>query len=313
MKKIIGICCPVFNEEDNIENFYNTYSKIFLNYQEKYQLEFLFTDNCSNDKSFNILKNLTIKNNNVTVIRYSKNFGVMKSIYTGIINVSEKWDAVAVFDCDLQDPPKLINDFIDKWEEGFKIVFGKRINREEPKIITILRKIYKRIERSVQKEVQEVESGAWFLDKKIIDEIKKKNRFEPYLPGLINSLGFKSRSIPYDRIKRANGVSKFNFFSYLSYATDGIVSGTMIPLRISIYFGVFFGTFAICLSIFFILAKFIFEIDYAEGIAAMIVFTLFNFGINFLFLGIIGEYVGRVYNKKDIEEPAIIDEFISKE
>ncbi len=313
MKQKIGICCPVHNEEENIKNFYNTYSNTLIEYENKYDIEFLFTDNCSDDHSFKILKDLVKENKNVSIIRYSKNFGVMKSIYTGIINAPDDWDALAVFDCDLQDPPSLINNFIQKWESGSKIVFGKRINREEPRIMSFMRKIYKKIYKLLQNEVQEIESGAWFLDKKIINELKRKNRFEPYLPGLINSLGFKSYSVPYNRNKRAKGVSKFNFFSYLSYAADGVVSGTMIPLRISIYFGIFVGILAIGLSFFFILAKFVFNISYAEGIAAMIVFTLFNFGINFFFLGIIGEYVGRVYNKKNIEDPAIIDEFISKE
>ncbi len=313
MKKIkFGICCPVFNEEDNILTFFEEYTKIAKSIKKKYIIEFLFTDNRSTDNSFEILKNLVKKNKNVTVIRFSKNFGVMKSIYTGILNSPSNWNAVAVFDCDMQDPPKLFFDFIKKWEEGYKIIYGSRIQREEPMIITLLRKIYKKIEKITTSEIQKIESGAWFLDKKIIDEIKSRDKFEPFLPGLINSLGFKTTSIDYKRKKRSKGSSKFNIFSYLSYAADGIVRGNSLPLRMSIYFGIFFGFFAFALSIFFVMAKFYFKVEYSEGIAAMIVLTLFNFGINFIFLGIIGEYLGRLYKKSEMERPAIIDEIIKR-
>ena len=311
MKKIkFGICCPVFNEEENIISFYKQYTKILDPIKNKYDVEFLFTDNCSTDRSFDILKDLVKKNNNITAIKFSKNFGVMKSIYTGLLNVPDDWNAAAVFDCDLQDPLSLISDFIKNWEKGYKIIYGSRVQRDEPFLISFLRKVYKKIEKFTNSEVQKIESGAWFLDKKIIDEIKARDKFEPFLPGLINSLGFSTINVDYSRKKRLKGSSKFNIFSYLSYATDGIVRGNSLPLRMSIYFGIFFGFFAFALSIFFILAKFYFKVEYSEGIAAMIVLTLFNFGINFIFLGIIGEYLSRLYKKTEVERPAIIDVII---
>lgn len=309
MKKTITIFCPVYNEEENVESFYEKMDSVILPLRERYDFRFLFADNHSTDNTVEKLREMCTYDPNVALIRYSRNFGVMKSIYTGIITV--KTDAVAVFDCDLQDPPELLLNFIDAWESGAKIVYGRRMTRDEPRIITVLRRGFRRIERSLQNSRIEIESGAWFLDKRILDELRRRNRFEPYLAGLLSRLGFKTVGIPYNRRKRERGTSKFNFLSYFSYATDGIVSGTVVPLRLSILVGVVISGLSFLAMVYFLLAKFVFGASFAAGVAASIIINLFGFGVNFIFLGIIGEYLGRIYLEKDSCEPAIIDETIN--
>lgn len=305
MLRRITIFCPVYNEEDNVGPFYETFCRTIEPLRSKYQFEFLFADNCSEDATFDKLRAMSETHRDIGVVRYSRNFGVMKSIYTGILCTTS--DAVAIFDCDLQDPPELLLSFISAWEGGAKIVYGKRRSREEPKTITLLRRSFRWLERKFQKGRIEIESGAWFLDRRIVTELRRRNRFEPYLAGLLSRLGFAPVGIPYDRRKREIGTSKFNLRSYFSYATDGIVSGTALPLRLAVWLGVAISTVSFLSMIFFLFDKFLFGGNFAAGVAANIIITLFNFGINFIFLGIIGEYVGRIYLERDVAEPAIID------
>ncbi len=307
-KKIIGILCPVFNEEENILIFYNSFLETTSKLSRNYSFEFLFADNCSTDSSFLIIKSLAKNDSHVHGFRYSKNFGVMKSIYTGIIKSPKNWSAIAIFDCDLQDPPNLLLDFISEWESGNKIVFGVRKFRDEPFLMSSLRNVYKVIENFVQKEKRKLESGAWLLDKRVIEELRIQNIFQPFLPGLLDRLGFKSKGIEYARVKRKMGHTKFNFFSYFLYATDGIVGGSTTPLKISIFFGFFVGMASLVIAIYFVFAKLVFQLEFQEGIVAMIVLMLLNFGINFFFLGILGEYIGRLYQFEETRLPAIIDE-----
>ncbi len=123
-------------------------------------------------------------------------------------------------------------------------------------------------------------------------------------------LGFKSKGIPYARVKRKLGQTKFNFFSYFSYATDGIVGGSTTPLKISIFFGILVGLASLSIAVYFVFAKFALHLEFQEGVVAMIVLMLLNFGINFFFLGTIGEYVGRIYKFEETRLPAIVEEKI---
>lgn len=304
MKKTITILSPVFNEAENIENFYKVFSD-YVQSLENYSFNFIFTDNHSTDNSFSIIQRLSINHENIKGIRFSKNFGYMKSIYTGFIN--SKSDACVVFDCDLQDPPFLIDKFLEEWEKGFKVIYGKRLTRIESSSLSFLRSCYRKFENFVKGYEVNIESGTWFLDKKVIDEIRKIE-FDPYLPGLISRLGFNSVGITYGRKSRQKGVAKGNIPIYLAYARDGLVSGTITPLRLMAVFGAIVSFLSFILLITILIAKIFMGAPFAGGVAALSSITLFGFGINFIFLGVLGEYVGRVYMDKESRQPAIIEE-----
>ena len=306
IKKEITIVCPVYNEEDNVAFFINSFNSIISNLHDKYSFRYLFLDNCSEDKTLEKLLKLKKIHKNISVIKYARNFGVMKSIFTGIVNINEYSSACIIFDCDLQDPPDLILNFIEKWEEGYKVVYGSREKRLESYFLTFLRKRYRNLEKFFKGYNVHIESGAWLLDKRIITELKKSN-YEPYLAGLISRLGFKSVGIFYNRSVRKYGQSKFDFSKYMSYAIDSLVSGTTFPLRVSIFFGFIFSLFAFILGIYFIFAKLYFGMKFQAGIVASIVILLFGFGLNFIFLGLIGEYLGRIYLKDQTNSLAIIE------
>ncbi len=301
----ITILCPVYNESENVEMFYREFSRVILPISNRFDFQFLFADNCSTDDTYVRLKDICDKEINVKVIRYSRNFGVMKSIYTGIVNSSGA--ACAVFDCDLQDPPELLLEFIEQWKGGAKVVFGVRRTRKEGRLLGLLRDIYRRIEAVSKGYRIQIESGAWLLDQRVVHELRR-TRFESYLAGLISRLGFKSVGVPYDRKRRELGTSKFGLVRYFSYATDGLVSGTIAPLRLSMFFGIGFAFLSFIFMIYFIVAKLFLGAPFANGVAAAIVIILFGFGLNFVLLGIIGEYVGRIYLEREAADTAIIDE-----
>lgn len=309
-KQKIGICCPVFNEEENIEDFYNAYRQIAKELTDKYIIEFLFADNCSTDQSFNIIKSIASNDELVHAIKYSKNFGVMKSIYTSIIESPHDWDLLAVFDCDMQDPPSLLKTLVEEQGKGYRIVYGARSKRSESTRLSILRGLYKSLERLLNKSSQKPESGAWLIDKRVVDEIKKRTYYKEHIPSLIADLGFSSTFVPYSRLERKKGETKFNVISYISYGIDGLMGSSIVPLRISVLVSILFGIMSILLSAYFVIAKFFLGIEFQEGIAALIILLLINFSINFFFLGIIGEYIGRTFKKEEISMPAIIDEKI---
>lgn len=304
-KLSITILCPVFNEEENVARFVSEFTNVIQTLDQRYSFDFLFVDNCSTDNTLDHLKLLQRQHSNIKIIKYSRNFGVMKSIFTGIVNTSSH--ACAVFDCDLQDPPELIIDFIKEWELGAKVVYGVRKKRDEGRTIGFLRSRYRQLETSLKGYKINIESGAWLLDERVVKELQEVP-FEPYLAGLIARLGFKSTGVPYERRARLLGQSKFGLIKYFSYATDGLVSGTVAPLRISVVCGVVFSLMSFALGLYFVAAKLFLEIPFSAGMAAAIVILLFGFGLNFILLGVIGEYLGRIYMQKESSQMAIIEE-----
>tara|TARA_Y100000389_G_C17427334_1_gene500363 strand:+ start:772 stop:1695 length:924 start_codon:yes stop_codon:yes gene_type:complete len=293
--KEITIICPIFNEEKNIDFFINAFNKIFKEHSE-FKFSILFADNASTDNSYQVLKSICNENQNIKYVRYEKNNGVMRSIFTAISLV--ECDACSIFDCDLQDDPNLLNEFIKNWKNGYKIIYGKRIKRKEIFILSIFRNIFKKISYILRGFDIKIESGAWFLDKEAIKEIKD-TEFDPFLPALIERLAFSKKGVEYERVERKHGLSKFNFLNYLNYATDGLVSGTIKPLRLSIYFSFLFAFISFFSAIYFVVAKFYLGIVFAEGIAAIIIINLFSFTLIFLFFGILGEYIGKIYLKDE--------------
>ena len=308
----IGIICPVYNEAENIEIFFNEFAKIFAKTETDIEHEFLFLDNDSSDDSFQIIRRLVEENENVFALRYTSNFGVMKSIYTGILNAPTDWAALAVFDCDLQDPPELVLSLLREWRDGTRIVFGSRAKRQEAVIYKVLRKAYKRIETAMVGRARKVESGAWLIDRRVIDEIVDRDYFYPYLAGMIEDLGFKTKGIVYDRRARLRGGTKFSLVRYFKYAIDGLLDGSTLPLRFSFLCSLVIALLAVSLSVYFIVLKFILGKEFQEGVVAIIVLILLNFAFNFLFLGIIGEYIGRIKTSHSHSRPAIIDEKLGK-
>lgn len=305
-KPLISIVVPVYNEESNIDLFYTTVNKELEALSDRFRFEFIFTDNHSTDNTFAKLQAIASQDSRLRVIRFSRNFGYQRSILTGYLSAAG--DAAIQLDCDLQDPPNLMGVFLEKWQEGYKVVYGVRTQRKEGAVINATRKIFYRLIDLLSDTKLPYDAGDFrLIDRCIIDVLMNLNDNQPYLRGTITRIGFKQIGISYSRDKRKHGESKFSLNEMLRLAIDGITSQSVIPLRFATYTGIgifvlmFFGT------IFAIIAKYTSGSEWPAGFATIIVLILFSIGLNALFLGVIGEYLGRIYKQVKPEPITIVE------
>ena len=295
MKKI-SIAIPVYNEQDNILLAYNTVLESISELTDKYDFEFIFTDNHSSDNTFSILKDLARKDSRVKVARLSRNFGYQKSIYTGYLLTSG--DAVIQLDVDLQDPPSIIPEFIEQWEKGYSVVYGVRIGRKESFVLQGIRKLFYRLIDFLSEDQLPHDAGDFRLvDKRIIEEMRKLYDYSPYLRGMIASMGFNQIGIPYHRNERLHGKSKFNVNSLFRLAFDGIINHSIVPLRLATFFGFLIFTITVFAMGAYTLLRILYFPSWPAGFTTITVLILISLGMNALFLGIIGEYLGRLYQQ----------------
>ncbi len=310
-RKLISIVVPVYNEEDNIENFYRTVTPILDSLSEKYEFEVLFTDNHSTDRTFSLIHGLHLKDKRVRCLRYSKNFGYQRSIYMGYIKT--RGDAVMQMDVDLQDPPELLPQFLERWEGGDKFVFGQRLSRTEHWFSLRLRRFFYYLVNKLSEETLPEDVGEFrLIDRQIIEELRLYPDHQPYLRGLIATLGFQRSAIPYHRKERQFGETKFSMRSLINMALDGILNSSVLPLRFATYTGLVVSIISVFGVIGVVIGKIIFWETWPAGWATLAVLLFLGFGMNFLFLGIVGEYLGRVYRQLKPESVAIIEVELGK-
>ena len=306
-KRLISIVVPVYNEVDNIIPCYDAITKVLTSINAQYNFEIIFTDNHSTDNTFDKLKYLANQDQNVRVIRFSRNFGFQRSILTGYLNASG--DAVVQMDCDLQDPPELILDFIDKWEAGNQVVYGIRKYRHEGKFINMLRKMFYRLIDGLSEDRLPHDAGDFRLvDRVIIDELRGIDDYQPYLRGSVASMGFKQVGIPYSRNERVRGQSKFSFGDLITLALDGILNHSIIPLRLATFTGIIVSLITFLALFVYLFGRILFNLEWPPGFATTTVLILASLSLNALFLGIIGEYLGRIYQQVKKRPLTIVEE-----
>jgi glycosyltransferase involved in cell wall biosynthesis len=295
-KKVISIIVPVFNEDRNIVPIYKALLPIIESYEKKYTFEILFTDNHSSDDTIKIILSLCKLDSRIKFIRFSRNFGYQKSILTGYLNASG--DAAIQIDCDLQDPPNLISDFLEAWEKGYLVVYGIRKTRNENFIIKSIRRLFYRIINFLSEDDLPLDAGDFrLIDRKIIEILGKIDDAQPYLRGAISAMGYKQLGIPYHRQAREQGKSNFKFRDLFGLAFDGILNHSIVPLRMASIFGLVISLTTIVLIIIYSLGKVYFDLNWPSGFTTLVVISLFGISLNALFLGIIGEYLGRIYRQ----------------
>ena len=295
-RRLITICVPVFNEELNIEPLYAALVPIMDQLSERYDFELLFTDNHSTDHTFEALERLAARDVRVRAIRFSRNFGFQRSVATGYANA--RGDAAIQIDCDLQDPPALILEFVRKWEQGYKVVYGVRHSRKESWWMNFVRKMFYRVIDSLSEDELPLDAGDFrLLDRCVLDELQKFEDNQPYLRGTIAALGFDQIGIQYDRAERQHGESKFSFSELIGLALDGILNHSVVPLRIATYLGLFISVLTFLGIVGYGIGRLLLGKNWPPGFATIIMLILGSLSLNALFLGIIGEYLGRIYRQ----------------
>jgi glycosyltransferase involved in cell wall biosynthesis len=293
-KKIITIVTPTFNEEDNILNFYervnNAIKKI-----PKYQFEILFIDNASSDSTLAILKNLAVINKHIKIIVNTRNFGHIRSPYWGIIQ--SQGDATIYLASDLQDPPELIQDFIQAWENGYKVALAVKLESKEHFFMYYLRNVYYNfLDKISDVTIIKNATGFGIYDKRVLDLIRQIHDPYPFLRGIISELGYDVKQIPFTQEKRERGISKNNFYTLFDIAMLGIINHSNLPIRFASLVGFITGMLSLVAAMIFLGIKLFYWSKYPIGISPIIIGMFFMFGLIFVFIGILGEYLASIHN-----------------
>ena len=292
---LISIIIPVFNEEDNVEATYLDLKRVTADLRD-YSFEFLFTDNHSSDQTFERLRAIAASDATVRVVRFARNFGFQKSVLAGYLLA--RGEAAIQIDADLQDPPTLFALFLDEWQKGSDVVVGVRKKRPENTFLSKCRKIYYRALTYLGGPHLIPDAGDFrLIDRSIIEKCRAIKEPHMYLRGLISSLARKQASVPYDRAERHHNESKFRLAALLHLALDGLVSHSTFLLKISFYTGILISVAAAILASYYIALHFWWPSIVPPGFTTTQTLILFGIGLNSLFLGLLGVYIGRIYDQ----------------
>jgi dolichol-phosphate mannosyltransferase len=308
--KLVSVVIPVLDEEDNIEAAYRAVKKCFKVLEPRYQLELLFTDNHSSDNSFSVIERLAGEDQCVRGVRFARNFGFQRSVLTGLRLTNGA--AAVQLDCDLQDPPEVIVDFIREWERGHDVVVGVRRSRDDGQRHQWARFIFYRLLAKISQDSFVLDGGEFrLIDRSILDQLRMIHEEMPYLRGLTSSLATNQGTVLYDRTFRRAGKSKFPLSKLVSMALDAIFAHSTIPLRLATYIGTVIAIVTSLLSVGYVLGRVFFGLQWPAGFATTTTLLLLGISLNAIFLGIIGEYVGRIYNQVRYRPTTVIERAVN--
>lgn len=304
MPTLISVLIPALNEEDNIERCYDRVVAVFAALPE-YEAEIIVNDNHSTDRTFAILAGIAARDPRVRVYRFSRNVGYGRSVLHAYQCAN---GACAVqIDSDMQDPPELIPKMLALWKQGNDVVYGIRRSLPDGPVVAMLRRtFYALIARISPDELPRNAGEFRLVDRRILDQLRLIRDRSPYVRGLISSMGFQQVGFDYDRAGRVAGQSKFSFRPMLSLAVDALVNHSLLPLRLASNISLIVGTLTFLLAIFYVIGRLLFGQAWPAGFATTTVLLLLSITLNAMFLGIIGEYVGRIFMQtKDLHAPIV--------
>lgn len=305
--KKISILIPAYNEQEVLRHLYERLYK-FAGETPNYTFEFLFVNDGSRDKTLEIIKTYAAKDPRVAYINLSRNFGKEIAMIAGLDKASG--DATVIIDADLQDPPELIPKMIALWEQGYDDVFARRKSRAGE---SWLKKVtselfYKVLQKSTSIPIQQDTGDFRLLDKRCVEALVQFRESQRYTKGLFSWIGYEKKEIEYDRDPRMAGETKWNYLKLINLAIDGITSFTTAPLRISSVLGMLVSLCAFIYIVYLVVRTALFGTDLA-GYPSMMAVILFLGGVQLLSLGVIGEYVGRIFNESKNRPLYFIEEY----
>jgi len=310
-KSLISIVIPVYNEEHNIPLAYEAVKAQFVG-RPDLDYEIIFTDNHSTDSSYAVLAEIAIRDSRVKVLRFTRNFGFNRSILAGYRLASG--DAAIQIDCDLEDPPTMFARFIELWRQGHDVVIGVRRQRSDGRMVTAGRRAFFRLLNRVS-DIPHIENSGDFrlVDRSILDQLRMITDPDPYVRGLISELAANQTTAEFARNIRQHGESKFPLRQLVRLALVGLYAHSTAPLKLATYAGLAVTLFTLLLSGGYIVAWLIDPEAWPAGFATTTVLILFGISLNALFLGIIGEYVGRIYHHVRIRPSVVVEQALNTE
>lgn len=305
-KKLISIVTACYNEEGNIEQLYKCIKDIFKNLPA-YNYEHVFIDNDSKDRSREILRRIASMDTNVKVIFNTRNFGHIRSPLHAIYQA--KGEAIISVVADFQDPPEMIAAFLEKWEEGNKIVIGiKKKSREGFLIFTLRKTFYSILNKFSDIELIKNFTGFGLYDRSFIDIVKEINDPYPYFRGLIPEFGLQRYEIEYVQPRRNKGKSNQSFITLYDIAMLGFVNYSKIPLRMASFVGFTIAILSFLIAMGYLVYKLFFWQEFNLGLAPLVIGLFFFSSVQLIFIGIIGEYVGSILTQiQHNKRPLVIE------
>lgn len=297
MKKTVSILTGCFNEEDNVAALSKAVASVFESLPQ-YDYEHIFIDNCSTDRTVAILREVIKTDKHVRVICNARNFGWIRSPFYGLLQC--KGDAVIYLVADFQDPPELITKFLEKWEEGNKIVVGiKAHSKENPLMLGVRKFFYNLLSRASDGSEAPIKNftGFGLYDQKFIEVLRTLDDPYPFFRGLITELGFSRCEIEYSQPLRKGGKTKADFFALYDVAMLGFVNHSKLPLRLSAFIGFATAILSLLTAIVYTIYKLIFWSNFQVGIAPLVIGVFFFSSVQLFFVGIIGEYIGAIHTQ----------------
>lgn len=295
MKKI-SIVTPCYNEEGNVEELIRRVKSVMANKLSEYDYEHIFIDNASEDQTVALLKKQASEDKRIKIIVNSRNFGQIRSPSHALLLA--EGDAVISIVADLQDPPEMIADFVEKWEEGNDLVLAIKAKSEENGLMFKIRELYYGLlARLSEVQIFKNFTGFGLFDQKVIKALKQMNDPYPFFRGMLAEAGYKVCKLNYDQPIRKRGITKNNFYSLYDFGILGIISNSKVPLRLAIFTGAIAGFLSLLIGVIYGVLKLVYWDEMTIGIAPLVILVSFMFSVMLFFIGIIGEYIGAIYTQ----------------
>ena len=303
-RKKISIAGTCYNESGNIRELYDRCMAELKKFPQ-YDYEFIMADNCSTDDTRDKLRAIAAEDPNFKVIFNANNFGPINSGMNAFCTATG--DVVIQIAADLQDPPELISQFLEKYEEGYDVVCAIKVSSKENPVVFALRKAYYKIlaQLSSAPLIQNF-TGYGLYSRRVVDAVKSFNDFS-YFRGVLAEVGFKRIDIPFKQPLRKYGKSSYNIFRYYDYAMTGFVNYTKLPLRLSVFCGMFLAIMCLLVAAGYFIAKLLWWDTFSLGIAPLVIGIFFLGAVQLFFIGIIGEYIGAIWTQVK-KRPLVIEE-----
>jgi glycosyltransferase involved in cell wall biosynthesis len=302
--KRISLFTPCFNEEANIEALYSKVLEIMSGLPQ-YDFEYVIIDNCSEDRTPQILKSIAKKDKRVKIILNNRNFGPTASGSYGFFHTTG--DCAICFAADFQEPPEMIPEFVKKWEEGYKVVWARKTQSEESGLMFKIRKLYYKIIKDYADYPQyENVTGFGLYDREVVKRLRETNDPEPNFRNLVGYYGYEVAFIDFVQPKRRAGKSSYNFVKYFSVALHSLITTSTMPLHFCCSLGFLTAGLCFVIGLIYLILKLIYWNSFRIGYAPMLLGTFFIGGIQLIFIGVIGHYIAEVM-RRQMNRPLVVE------
>ena len=309
MKTFLSVIVPLYNEEPVIHELYDRLTSALRAYEDKYEI--LFINDGSRDKTKLLAKELCLRDKRVKLINFSRNFGHQIAITAGMDRASGQ--VIVTIDADLQDPPEIIPEMVKMWEEGYQVVHGVRKKRKGENVFrlaTIF--LFYRFLRKITSVDMTMDSGDFrLMDRKVVEELKKMREKNRYIRGMVSWVGFRQTEVEYVREKRFAGETKYPFWKLVKLASDGILSFSQFPLKVSLAIGYFCSLFSLLFIVYGLISHYATPKSTIPGWIFGILILLFLGGVQLITIGFLGQYIGRIYEQTNKRPIYIIEEHLN--